>query len=49
MGVNFGYPYNIDYYNIIDQLAADGDINSSLFSLALGSVTTSAGMHHLRL
>jgi hypothetical protein len=49
MGVCFGKPYNTDYNNVIDQLASDGKINSKLFSLALGSVTTSAGIHSLRL
>jgi hypothetical protein len=49
MGVCFGNPYNTNYNNIIDQLASDGKINSRLFSLALGSVTTSAGIHPLSL
>jgi hypothetical protein len=49
MGVCFGYPYNTPYNNIIDQLASDKEINSKLFSLALGSVTTTAGAHPLRL
>jgi hypothetical protein len=49
MGVCFGYPYNTNYNNVIDQLASDGKINSKLFSLALGSVTTTAGTHPLRL
>jgi hypothetical protein len=49
MGVCFGSPYNTNYNNVIDQLAADGKINSKLFSLALGSVTTTAGTHILRL
>lgn len=43
MGVCFGDPYNTDYNNIIDQLVVDGKINSKLFSLALGSATTTAG------
>jgi hypothetical protein len=43
MGVCFGYPHNTGYYNVIDQLAADGYINSKLFSLALGSVEADAG------
>jgi hypothetical protein len=49
MGVSFGYPYNTLYNNVIDQLAKYGQINSKLFSLALGSVTTTAGTHPLRL
>jgi hypothetical protein len=49
MGVCFGNHHNTNYNNVIDQLASDGKINSKLFSLALGSVTTTAGTHPLRL
>jgi hypothetical protein len=49
MGVSFGYGINQLYNNVIDQLAADGKTNSKLFSLALGSVSTTAGTCPLRL
>jgi hypothetical protein len=45
MGVCFGFPYNTPYYNIIDRLANDNQINSKLFSLALGSVSSATGTH----
>lgn len=43
MGVGFGKGLCTNYFNIIDQLAAQGLINSRAFSLVLGAVSTTGG------
>lgn len=43
MGVGFGYGFNLEYYNIIDELFRQDVTNSRAFSIALGTTTDSDG------
>jgi hypothetical protein len=43
MGVGWGYGLDTPYYNIIDQLAAQGIIHSRAFSLDLASINVAQG------
>ncbi len=44
MGVGWGYGLDTSYYNIIDQLAAQGITHSRAFSLDLASIDVSEGI-----
>ncbi len=43
MGVGWGYGLDTSYYNIIDQLAAQGITHSRAFSLDLASINVAQG------
>jgi len=43
MGVGWGYGLDTPYYNIIDQLAAQGITHSRAFSLDLASINVVQG------
>ena len=43
MGVGWGYGLDTPYYNIIDQLAAQGITHSRAFSLDLASINVAQG------
>lgn len=45
MGIGWGYGLDTNYYNIIDQLAAQGITHSRAFSLDLASIDVAQGMH----
>lgn len=42
-GVGFGNNFNLDYNNLVDELASQGVTNSRTLSLALGSATSDSG------
>ena len=45
MGIGWGYGLDTNYYNIVDQLAAQGITHSRAFSVDLASIDVAQGMH----
>jgi hypothetical protein len=43
MGIGWGYGLDTSYYNIIDQLSAQGIIHSRAFGLDLASIDVAEG------
>lgn len=46
MGIGWGYNMDTTYYNVIDQLAAQGVTHSRAFSLDLASIDVAQGISH---
>jgi len=45
MGIGWGYGVDTNYFNVIDQLAAQGITHSRAFSVDLASIDVAQGIH----